>query len=259
MFLTSPLLSASPALKHGFFGRKGGVSGGVYDRLNISYSSRDTTDNVQQNRQRCLVALGFAPETPLATLQQTHSREVMVVDSPYDSRCAPEGDGLVSRTPGLVLGVQTADCAPVLFYDEEAKVIGAAHAGWKGALGGVLEATVHAMQRLGAAPERMLAAIGPCIQQASYEVDAVFYQTVVSEAAAYQTFFKETADPLKFHFNLPAFVRFRLYNLGVMLVDDVECDTVSNPDDFFSFRRATLHAEADYGRELSAIALLPTP
>jgi YfiH family protein len=149
----------------------------------------------------------------------------------------------------------TADCAPVLFHDPVAGVIGAAHAGWKGALGGVLESTIGAMVRLGAAPERIIAALGPCIRQASYEVDTVFYQTFLSEAAAYQTFFADTDNPLKFRFDLAGFVRFRLYNAGIVQVDDLERDTVADEADFFSFRRATLRGEDDYGRELSAIVL----
>lgn len=250
-FLTSSALS----VRHGFFTRRGGVSDGLYNSLNIGYGSRDSRENVRRNREICLAALGLPADAALVTVRQTHSADVVTVTAPFDPLTAPEADALVTTEKNIVLGVMTADCAPVLFHDPVAGVIGAAHAGWKGALGGVLESTIGAMVRLGAAPERIIAALGPCIRQASYEVDTVFYQTFLSEAAAYQTFFADTDNPLKFRFDLAGFVRFRLYNAGIVQVDDLERDTVADEADFFSFRRATLRGEDDYGRELSAIVL----
>jgi polyphenol oxidase len=252
--LTSSLLAACPALSHGFFTRRGGVSGGPYDSLNVGYGSSDDREAIHRNRALCCMALGL-PDTPLVTVRQVHSPDVITVTAPFDHMSAPEADALVTAQRNIILGVMTADCVPVLFCDPLAGVIGAAHAGWKGALGGVLEATIGAMVRLGAAPEHLVAAIGPCIRQPSYEVDTVFYQTFVSEVAAYQTFFAATADPVKFHFDLAGFVRFRLYNAGVARIDDLERDTLADEADFFSFRRATLRDEADYGRELSAVVL----
>lgn len=255
IFATSPALAAFPALRHGFFTRRGGVSAGLYDSLNIGFGSSDDRANVRRNRERCLAALDL-PDAALVTVRQTHSPDVITVTAPFDPLTAPEADALVTTQKNIVLGVMTADCAPVLFHDPAAGVIGAAHAGWKGALGGVLEATIGAMIRLGAAPERITAAIGPCIRQPSYEVDTVFYQTFLGEAAAYQTFFAATDNPLKLQFDLAGFVRFRLYNAGIVQVDDLERDTVAEEADFFSFRRATLRGEADYGRGLSALALV---
>jgi YfiH family protein len=251
-FLTSSALS----VRHGFFTRRGGVSDGLYNSLNIGYGSSDSRENVRRNREICLSALGLPTNAALVTVRQTHSADVVTVTVPFNPLTAPEADALVTTQKNIVLGVMTADCAPVLFHDPVAGVIGAAHAGWKGALGGVLESTIGAMVRLGAAPERIIAAIGPCIRQASYEVDTVFYQTFLSEAAAYQTFFADTDNPLKFKFDLAGFVRFRLYNAGIVQVDDLERDTVADAADFFSFRRATLRGEDDYGRELSAIVLV---
>lgn len=253
-FLTSPLLD-HPTIRHGFFTRNGGVSTGLYDSLNIGYGSQDNRDNVTENRRLILNALAL-PTAPLVTVRQCHSAEVVTVTTAFDPLTAPEADALVTTEKNIVLGVMTADCAPVLFHDPQAGVIGAAHAGWKGALGGVLEATLAAMVRLGAQPETTLAVIGPCIRQASYEVDTVFYQTFLSTSAAYQTFFADTDNPLKFRFDLAGFVRFRLYNAGVVQIDDLERDTVAEADRFFSFRRATLNGEGDYGREASVIALV---
>jgi YfiH family protein len=255
IFATSPALAAHTTIRHGFFTRNGGVSGGLYQSLNVGYGSSDDRSSVRQNRARCAEALGL-PETPLVTVRQTHSPDVVTVTAPFDPLAALEADALVTTQKNIILGVMTADCAPVLFYDPAAGVIGAAHAGWKGALGGVLECTIGAMLRLGATAERIVAVIGPCIRQPSYEVDSVFYQTFLSEAAAYQTFFAATDNPLKFQFDLAGFVRFRLYNAGIVQVDDLERDTVAEEEQFFSFRRATQRGEADYGRALSAIALL---
>ena len=251
--ITTPALT-HPAITHAFFGRQGGVSEGVYASLNIGYGSKDARENITHNRALAMEALGL-PNVPLVTVTQTHSAIAHVVTEPFDAMTAPEGDGLVTTMKNIALGVQTADCAPILFYEPEAGVIGGAHAGWQGALSGILEATVRAMEGLGAAPEKIIAVIGPCIQPASYEVDSVFYQTFLAQSAAYHTFFTEGDTPLKFYFDLPSFVRFRLYNCGVTKIDDVAEDTVSQPEKFFSFRRATQQGENDYGRELSVICL----
>jgi YfiH family protein len=255
MIKTSSLLSGYASLRHGFFTRQGGVSEGLYASLNLGLGSRDNPAAVMENR--CIVAqqLGI-DESHLCTLRQVHSPDVVTLDKPYDKSQAPEADALVTNQPNIALGMLTADCAPILFYDPEAQVIGAAHAGWKGALGGVIEATLRAMAVLGATPAQTLACIGACIRQPSYEVDHVFYQQFLSQSAAYQTFFAGTDNPLKFRFDLAGFVRFRLYNAGVFHIDDLEDDTASNTADYFSFRRATLNGEEDYGRQISVIMLV---
>ena len=185
MFLTHPSLAA-PHITHGFFTRAGGVSAGVYASLNCGPGSADDSARVAENRARCAGAFGVAPDA-LLTAYQVHSPDVLVVDAPFAER--PKVDALVTRTQGLMLGILTADCAPVLVADAEAGVIGAAHAGWKGALGGVLENTVAAMESLGARREHIRAVVGPCIRQASYEVGAEFRENFVSADAGYAEFF----------------------------------------------------------------------
>ncbi len=254
MYLQSHILN-SRVIQHGFFGRAGGVSLSPYDSLNIGFGSQDARADVQQNRVLAMQALRW-PEQHLVTVTQVHSADVVDVTEIFDSITAPHADALVTRIPGIMLGIQTADCAPVLFADPVARVIGAAHAGWKGALAGVLEATITAMIRLGADPQSIQAAIGPCIHQPSYEVDTVFYQTFMQASAAYQTFFADTEQHNKFLFDLAGFVRFRLYNTGVMQIDDLEQDTLSQPQAYFSFRRSTLQGDTDYGRQLSCIGLV---
>jgi purine-nucleoside/S-methyl-5'-thioadenosine phosphorylase / adenosine deaminase len=244
-------LSNLPAIAHGFFGREGGVSQGVYASLNCGPGSRDAPKAVTENRARAVAALG--PGLRLITLGQIHSAIVHPVGPAWDFDVKQEGDALVTDQPGLALGILTADCAPVLFADAEARVIGAAHAGWKGAVAGVLENTVAVMEKLGAKPDRIVAAIGPAISQANYEVGADMRARF---GAADERFFM-SGRAGHFHFDLPGYAAHRLRQAGVGKIADLGLCTYPMEEGFFSFRRTTHRGEADYGRELSAIALMP--
>jgi len=245
-------LAAAAGIRHGFFGRDGGVSTGLYASLNCGPGSRDDPAAVAQNRARAAAAL--APGAQLVTLSQIHSPFVHLVGPDWDAARHPEGDGLVTTAPGLALGVLTADCAPVLFADAQARVIGAAHAGWKGAFGGVLEATVAAMESLGARREHIHAAIGPCISAANYEVGAEFLARFLDADPANARFFKQ-GKPGHWHFNLGAFAATKLEATGLASIEALGHCTYPVENGFFSFRRATHAGEADYGREVSAILL----
>jgi polyphenol oxidase len=237
-----------PGIAHGFFGREGGVSDGVYESLNCGPGSRDAPKAIEENRARAVAAL--APKARLVTLAQIHSPLVHCVGEDWDTSQHPSGDGLVTATPGMMLGILTADCAPVLFADAEAGVIGAAHAGWKGALGGVLEATLAAMEALGAHRPHIAAAIGPCISQANYEVGPDFRAHF-----AEGRYFTDAAKPGHFHFDLEGYAAGRLAQAGVEKVAQLGRCTYPPENGFFSFRRTTHRGEADYGREISAIVL----
>ncbi|MDX2095595.1 MAG: peptidoglycan editing factor PgeF [Alphaproteobacteria bacterium] len=251
-FHTHPLLD-SPAIAHGFFGRKGGVSAGLYAGLNCGLGSRDRQTDVAENRARVTLALAMPPEK-LCTLYQVHSAEAVVVRAPWDGT-PPEADALVSNIAGLTLGILTADCAPILLADHAAGVIGAAHAGWKGAVHGVIESTLRAMETLGATRAGIAAVVGPCIAQASYEVGDEFRaRFAVSEQSR---FFIPGARADHYQFDLPAYVAARLRDTGLQRVAILAMDTASDPGQFFSYRRATLRAEPDYGRQISAIGLRP--
>jgi polyphenol oxidase len=255
MIIASPALAALPGLRHAFFSRDGGVSQGIYAGLNGGVGSNDDPAHVAENRRRMAAALGVAPERFL-TLYQIHSPDVVIAETPWESAARPKADALVTRTPGLAIGVTAADCGPVLFVDPEARVIGAAHAGWKGALTGVLESTLDAMERLGAARDRIIAAIGPLIRQASYEVGDEFVARFAAADANHAQFFVAAARPGHGMFDLAGFIRMRLDNAGVSTIDDIGIDTY--PDErFFSYRRSVHRAEPDYGRHVHAIALTP--
>ncbi len=239
-------------VRHGFLGRVGGVSEGVCRGLNTGLGSSDDPAQVAENRRRAVEAV--APGAVLASPYQVHSADVVAVTSPYEDAERPHADALVTDRPGLVLGIVTADCAPVLFADVEAGVVGAAHAGWKGALGGVTDATITAMEALGADRARIAAAVGPCIARASYEVDAAFRARFAAETHENDRFF---ADGKAGHawFDLEAYVTHRLASAGIGRVETLGQDTYSQPDRFYSYRRATHHGETDYGRQISLIAL----
>lgn len=254
--ITLPPLDALDGLRHGFFTRRGGVSEGLYGSLNVGFGSDDDPERVVENRARCAGRLD-RPAEALATLYQIHSNRVVEVEAPWPRGEAPQADGMATRTPGVVLGILTADCAPVLFADPEARVIGAAHAGWKGAIGGVLEETVAAMARLGARPERIVAALGPCIGPASYEVSQPFVETFLTQSPANERFFAPGRRPGHAQFDLPAFVVDRLSRMRLGAVVDAGLDTCPDEERFFSYRRTTLRGEPDYGRQLSAIVLEP--
>ena len=245
-------LAALPGIAHGFFGREGGVSTGLYASLNCGPGSRDDRDAVGENRRR--IAQTLAPGARLVSLAQIHSPFVHLVGPDWDSEKHPEGDGLATATPGLALGILTADCGPVLFADAEAGVIGAAHAGWKGALGGVLEATIAAMESLGAARERISAAIGPCISAANYEVSEDFRARFL-DAGSFNARFFLPGKPGHYHFNLEGYVAERLAGLELKSIESLGVCTYPEENGFFSFRRTTHAGEPDYGREISAILL----
>jgi YfiH family protein len=249
LILQPPNLSLS-GIAHGFFGRTGGVSTGIYDSLNCGPGSDDDPAAVARNREQ--VADHFHAE--LVTLHQVHSATAVPVSVAWgDAR--PQADGMATRTPGIALGILTADCAPVLFADSQARVIGAAHAGWKGALGGIVESTLAAMEELGAARANIAAAIGPCIAQANYEVGAEFRDTFLKADAANAAFFIASDRAEHFRFDLEGYVRDRLRRAGLRDVKGLSADTYAREADFFSFRRATHRSEPNYGRQISAIVL----
>jgi len=250
--LTSKLLQRAPGVRHGFFTRQGGVSTGVYESLNVGVGSRDDPEAVQENRARAASVLGARPDH-LLTGYQIHSAIAVVADRPWTQR--PEADAVASRTPGLMLGALSADCAPVLMVDPEARVIASAHAGWKGALGGIVQAAVEAMAALGAEPGRILAAVGPCIAPTSYEVGLEFLETFSRDAPGSGRYFSPGHAPDKRQFDLPAFVLDRLAAAGVAEAEWIGRDTYAEDGLFFSNRRAVHRGEGDYGRLLSAIML----
>ncbi|MGZ2412011.1 purine-nucleoside/S-methyl-5'-thioadenosine phosphorylase / adenosine deaminase [Sphingomonas sp. F9_3S_D5_B_2] len=239
-------------LPHGFLGRRGGVSRGAVAGLNVGYGSKDEREAIDENRRRALSAL--KPGAELVTVHQVHSPDVTYAEQAWPSDERPHVDAMVTDRPGLLLGILTADCAPVLLADPEAGVIGAAHAGWRGALGGVTDSVLAAMERLGARRSRIAAAIGPCIAPASYEVDTQFRDRFLIDDRDNERFFSG-APGEKPHFDLAGYVADRLRRAEVGTVDALQIDTYSEPDRFFSFRRATHRGVSDYGRQLSAIAL----
>jgi YfiH family protein len=250
--LRSNLLSQAPGVRHGFFTRRGGVSTGVYDSLNVGVGSRDDPEAVQKNRARAAAAIGVSSDA-LLTAYQIHSARAVIVDAPWGQR--PEADAVITATPAIACGALSADCAPVLLADAEAGVVGAAHAGWRGALGGVIEAAVAAMQTQGARRGRIVAAVGPCIAQASYEVGLEFQDHFVAEAPGSERFFAPGREPGKRQFDLPGFVIARLREAGVGHAEWIGRDSCAEEGLFFSNRRGVLRGEPDYGRLLSAIVL----
>ena len=241
-------------VQHQFFTRRGGVSAGLYSSLNCGYGSGDPPDNVRENRRRAAAHFGLG-EPDLLTVHQIHSTDVLTIaDERWTSPGAPRADALVTGRPGVVLGVMAADCAPVLLADGTAGVIGAAHAGWRGALGGVVEATIAAMERLGAKRGNVRAAIGPCIGGASYEVGPEFPAPFLAQDEANSAFFHAAPRAGHFLFDLAGYLVHRIAQTGVA-VSATGHDTLTGTEDFFSYRRNTLSGERDYGRGLSAIAL----
>lgn len=238
-------------VRHGFFTRKGGASSGIFAGLNCGAGSSDQAEIVAINRARAAEAMGVAPQA-LVTVNQVHSAEVVTVTAPLDG--SPRADGMVTATPGLALAVLTADCQPVLFADRQAGVVGAAHAGWRGALDGVLEATVEAMEALGAKREAISAVIGPCISQAAYEVGPEFLDAFRDEDPAYTRFFANGPGD-RLLFDLPGFGLHRLRAAGVGQAEWVRHCTYRDSERFYSYRRTTHAGEADYGRLISAIRL----
>jgi YfiH family protein len=252
--LQAPSLAALPGVRHAFFTRDGGVSDGVYATLNGGVGSKDAASNVAENRARMAAALAVKPERFL-TCYQIHSPKVVEAREPWAMEARPHADAIVTREPELSVGVSTADCGPVLFADPQARVIGAAHAGWRGALAGVLEETVAAMERLGAARSRIVAAAGPMIRQPNYEVGAELVERFTAADPGNARFFA-AGRPGHAMFDLPGYVAARLGRLGLAAVDDLALCTYADPGRFFSYRRTTHRGEPDYGRHVNAIALV---
>jgi polyphenol oxidase len=244
-----------PGIRHGFFTRQGGVSGGLYASLNGGLGSHDGADNVAQNRARMAAALGVTPDR-LLTAHQIHSPDAVVADEAWPAHARPRADAIVTRTPRLAIGVSTADCGPILLADPVARVIGAAHAGWRGALTGIIEAAVAAMERLGAERTRIHAALGPMIRQDNYEVGADLIARFEAEDVASRRFFAAGEREGHAQFDLAGYIRSRLNRAGVTQIEDLALCTYADPAQFFSFRRSTHRAETDYGRHVNAIALV---
>jgi YfiH family protein len=251
-------LSALAGIRHGFFTRAGGVSDGIYASLNGGIGSRDAPAKVAQNRARMAAALAVRPER-LLTAYQTHSADVVTAASPWSPDTRPRADAIVTRARGLAVGVTTADCGPVLFADVRAGVIGAAHAGWRGAFHGVLEATIDAMERCGADRNRVVAALGPMIRQPNYEVGPEFVARFTAADAANERYFKPSARADHAQFDLPGYIAARLRRAGVDRIEDIGRCTYAEPREFFSYRGSTHRGEPDYGRHVNGIALSEDP
>jgi YfiH family protein len=252
--ITAAVLGADAGVRHAFFTRRGGVSEGLFGSLNCGFGSGDASQNVAANREIAMAQLGL-PADRLMTVRQIHSARVVTVERPWRREESPLADGLVTAVPGIALGVLAADCAPILFHDPIARVIGAAHGGWRGALGGVVDATVARMVGLGAERPHIRAAVGPCIARPSYEVGPEFPQPFVAEHPDNIRFFAAAAHPRRFLFDLGGYIVHRLTRAGIATVELVPYDTVAEQDRFFSYRRACLRGERSYGRGLSAIVL----
>jgi YfiH family protein len=254
MLIQAETLSLS-GIRHAFFTREGGVSGGLYASLNGGTGSRDRAANVAENRARMAAALEVDPHC-LLTAYQIHSPQVVVAATPWRIDDRPRADAIVTCTHGLAIGVSTADCGPILFADPVARVVGAAHAGWRGALAGVAEATVEAMERLGAKRSQIRAALGPMIRQDNYEVGPDLIARFAAEDSGSEQFFRPAARDGHALFDLAAYIGSRLTRAGIRQVEDLGLCTYADPARFFSFRRSTHRAEADYGRHINAIVLM---
>jgi purine-nucleoside/S-methyl-5'-thioadenosine phosphorylase / adenosine deaminase len=253
MMIQAPTLALS-AIRHAFFTREGGVSGGLYSSLNGGVGSRDDAGHVAENRARMAATLGVAPNC-LLTAYQIHSPHVVVAEAPWPVETRPRADAIVTRTGGLAIGVSTADCGPILLADPVARVIGAAHAGWRGALTGVAEATVAAMEQLGAGRRQIRAALGPMIRQDNYEVGPDLIARFATEDSGSARFFRPAGRDGHALFDLGGYIAARLERAGIQQIEDLRLCTYAEPARFFSFRRTTHRAEADYGRHVNAIAL----
>jgi polyphenol oxidase len=245
---------ALDGIRHGFFTRQGGVSGGLYASLNGGVGSNDDTGHVAENRARMAAAVGVEPGRFL-TCYQLHSPQVVVAETPWPADARPRADAIVTRMRALAIGISTADCGPVLLADPDARVIGAAHAGWRGALRGVIEAAVEAMERLGAERRHIRAALGPMIRQPNYEVGPDLIARFAAEDPASHRFFAPAARHGHALFDLAGYIGARLSRAGIHDVEDIGLCTYGDAERFFSFRRTTHRAEADYGRHVNAIAL----
>jgi YfiH family protein len=247
-------LSALDGVRHAFFTRDGGVSGGIYASLNSGVGSSDDASHVAENRVRMAASLGVDPDR-LITAFQIHSPHVVVADKPWSVETRPKADAIVTKTPGLAIGVSTADCGPLLFADPQAQVIGAAHAGWRGAFSGVIEGTIAEMEKLGADRSRITVALGPLIRQDNYEVSASFVDEFLRADETHARFFVPAARDGHAMFDLPGFIASRLLQSGIARFEDIGICTYADPDRFYSYRRSTHRSEPDYGRHVNAIVL----
>ena len=247
-------LTGLPGIRHAFFTRAGGVSDGIYESLNGGLGSDDAPAKVAENRARMAAAIGVTPENFLS-VYQIHSPNVVVADAPWPAAERPRADAIVTRTPGLGVGIGTADCGPVLFADAQARVVGAAHAGWRGALTGVLEATIHEMERLGARRERIAAAAGPMISQRNYEVGQDLIDRFLADDKANARHFAKGERAGHAMFDLPGYVVERLKRAGLTQIENLGLCTYGDPAQFYSYRRSTHRKEPDYGRHINAIAI----
>ena len=252
--ITSEALSADAGIDHAFFTRQGGVSEGLFGSLNCGFGSGDAPQRVAANREIAMARFGLTADR-LVTLRQIHSARVIIVEQPWRREEAPTADGLVTGVPGIALGVLAADCAPILLHDPVARVIGAAHGGWRGALGGIVDGTIARMAELGAERPRIRAAIGPCIGRRSYEVGPGFPQPFVEDDSGSMRFFMPAPRSDRLLFDLAGYIAHRLRRVGIATVEVIPHDTVEEEEQFFSYRRACLRGERAYGRGLSAIAL----
>jgi len=251
---TEPWL-ARGGIAHGFFGRHGGVSTGIYTSHNCGLGSSDDRASVLANRDRAAQAL--SPNVRLVTLHQIHSNKVQTVTSGWEIESNPQADGMVTKTPGIALGILAADCVPVLFADAKERIIGAAHAGWRGAFGGILEATLEAMESLGARRGQIVAAVGPSISGANYEVGPEFHARFTKAESRNDEYFAPAARPGHFLFDLPGYVTSRLSRARVGAIAVSGDCTYRQSTDYFSYRRSLRDGEKDYGRNVSAIVLQP--
>ncbi|RAI40213.1 peptidoglycan editing factor PgeF [Rhodoplanes roseus] len=255
MMLHARSLEALPGIRHAFFTREGGVSDGLYASLNAGFGSGDDQDRVAENRARMAAAVGVAPENLLSAIQ-IHSADVIVAERPWTAAGRPKLDAIVTRTPGLAVCASTADCGPVLFADPQAGVVGAAHAGWRGALGGVTDATIAAMETLGASRKTIVAAIGPMIRQPNYEIGPEVKALFVAQDPGHARFFAPGRDDREM-LDLAGYIAARLEAAGLGAIEDLGRCTYADEDLFYSYRRATHRREPDYGRHVNAIALVP--
>lgn len=255
MFIEAPELATYPNLRHAFFTREGGVSKGIYASLNGGIGSSDDPANVAENRRRMAQELEV-PADALISVYQVHSADAVLVEGPWTGE-RPKADGMATSVPNLALAITTADCGPVLFADPHMNIIGAAHAGWRGALTGVLEGTIAAMEKLGARREKIVAVLGPTISQPAYEVGGDFQSRFIAANADYEKFFQPSANAGHAMFDLPGFIGMRLEAAGIGEFANLGLCTYSHEEQFFSYRRTTHRGEPDYGRLISAITLVP--
>jgi YfiH family protein len=253
--IVSDFLKEQNGIRHGFFTREGGVSGDIYASLNCGFGSGDKAENVRENRARVAAKLGTT-RAELVTVRQVHSSRVIVADAPWQPEAAPEADAIVTRTPSLAVGVLTADCTPILFADPEAAVVAAAHAGWKGARAGIIDAVIEAMEGVGARRDRICAAIGPTISAAAYEVGPEFEAAFLDGNAENGKYFSRAAPHQRPHFDLPCYCRDQAQAARIANVEVLSLCTYQNESLFFSYRRSVHRGEADYGRQISAIVIL---